>query len=53
METSEINVFLTDIRHNSEERGTCSQDYCADSQMKTVSEEECYLREVGNRLFHV
>lgn len=22
METSEINVFLTDIRHNNEERGT-------------------------------
>lgn len=40
METSEVNVFLTDIRQNSEERRTCSQDYCADTQMETVSEEE-------------
>lgn len=45
METSEINVFLTDIRHDSEERGMftglmCSQDYCADTQVETVSEEE-------------
>lgn len=40
IEASEMNIFLTVLRYNSEEGGLCkrcSQDSCADTQMEINS----------------